>query len=80
MLLWKEVVDSARFFANDTWLEKHAALLLAANSETQVTWTFTVEDSLLLVLGPELGGTQVVVHLDLVVLRHAVLMLFSVVS
>ena len=23
MLLWKEVVDSAGFFADDTWLEKH---------------------------------------------------------
>ena len=33
----------------------------------------TVEDNLLLVLGPELGGMQLLVHLDFVVLSHAVL-------
>ena len=48
----------------------NAAPLLAANPETEVARTLTVEDNLLLALGPEL------VHLDLVVLRRAVLELF----
>ena len=50
--------------------------LLAANSETQVAPTFIVEDSLLLVVGPELCWTRLRVHLDFVVLRHAVFVLF----
>ena len=57
----------------------YAAPLLVANSETQVAPTFTVEDSLLLVLGPGQVKTLLLVHLDFVVLRYAVLVLFSVV-
>ena len=43
---------------------------------TQVAPTFTVEDIRLLVLGPEICWTPLLVHLDFVVLRHAVLVLF----
>ena len=66
------------FSENCDWFSltsvNHLGVLL--HGETQVAPTFAVEDILLFVFGPELRGTWLLVHLDFVVLRHAVFVLF----